>query len=142
MRVMSAPPVGKTKDAGWQIGVSRTVAHDLDAVWDFLLSSDGLGMWLGEGLEPPLVVGQEYRTADATCGEIRSLRPHDRIRLTWQPPGRSADATVQVAVTPAATGTTLRFHTERLADSTEREHMRAHWKSVADTIEAALADRS
>lgn len=135
---MSESTVGKTKDAGWQIGVSRTIPAGLDDVWSYLISPEGLAVWLGHELDTPLEVGDEYRTADGTQGEIRSLRPHDRIRLTWQPPDRPNDATVQIAVIPAATGCTIRFHTERLYDSDEREHMRTHWKAIADAIEDDL----
>jgi uncharacterized protein YndB with AHSA1/START domain len=138
---MNEASVGKTKGAGWQIGVSRTVPVDLDDVWSYLISTDGLAVWLGQDLNTPFKVGDEYRTADGTRGQIRSLRPHDRIRLTWQPPDRQDDATVQIAVTPAATGCTIRFHTERLYDSSEREHMRAHWRAIADAIEHDLTAR-
>ena len=41
--------VGLTKDAGWEIGVSRTVPHPLDEVWRLLTSDEGLALWLGEG---------------------------------------------------------------------------------------------
>ena len=44
--------VGRTKDAGFQIGVSRTVPHDAAAVWELLTSSVGLAVWLGELTEP------------------------------------------------------------------------------------------
>lgn len=135
---MTERPVGKTKDAGWQIGFSRTIQADIGDVWHYLVSPEGLAVWLGPGTETSLEVGSEYRTKDGTSGEIRSLRHFDRIRLTWQPPDRPSDATVQVAVTPTRTGCTLRFHTERLYDADERERMRAHWKVVADRIEAAL----
>ncbi len=138
---MNESTVGRTKDAGWQIGVSRTIPVDLDEVWDYLTSADGVAAWLGPGVDLPFEVGATYRTTDGTHGEIRSLRPHDRVRLTWQPPGRSEDATVQIAVTPAASGCTMRFHTERLADGAERERMRTHWKAIADTIEGALTAR-
>lgn len=30
---MTENPVGKTKDVGWQIGVSRTVAVDIGSGW-------------------------------------------------------------------------------------------------------------
>ena len=32
---------GLTKDAGWEIGVSRTVPYPVEQVWDLLLSSRG-----------------------------------------------------------------------------------------------------
>ena len=136
---MSKAPVGKTKDAGWQIGVSRTVPVDVDDAWEYLTSERGLAVWLGKGVGPPLARGQSYETTDGTRGEIRSFRPHDRIRVTWQPPDRPDHATVQIALQPAATGCTFRFHTERLHDGEERERMRDHWRSIAGTIEADLA---
>ena len=135
---MSERPVGKTKDAGWQIGVSRTIAVGLDAVWEYLTSSEGLAVWLGPGVETPLRKGQAYRTDDGTIGEIRSLRPLDRVRLTWRPANRADHATIQIALAPAKTGCTVRFHSERLRDSDEREKMREHWKTVANAIEAEL----
>jgi uncharacterized protein YndB with AHSA1/START domain len=136
---MTESPVGRTKDAGWQIGVSRTVHADIDEVWDYLVSPEGLSAWLGPGVATPLEVGQQYRTDDDIRGEIRSLRSRDRVRLTWQPPGRRGHATIQIALTPTKTGCTMRFHTERLVDADEREQMRSHWKRIADAIEETLS---
>ena len=42
-------PTGLTKDAGWQVGVSRTLPIDVGAAWDYLLSPAGLAHWLGDG---------------------------------------------------------------------------------------------
>ena len=95
---MDESTIGKTKSAGWQIGVSRTIPVPLDDAWSYLVSAAGLAVWLGRGIETPLHVGDEYRTVDGTHGEI-----------TWQSPDRPDDATVQIAVTPAAAGCTLRF---------------------------------
>jgi uncharacterized protein YndB with AHSA1/START domain len=131
-------PIGKTKDAGWQIGLSRTIPVDIGEVWRYLISPEGLAVWLGPGIETSLEVGSGYRASDGTSGQIRSLRHLDRIRLTWRPADRPSDATVQIAVTPTRTGCTIRFHTERLYDADERGRMRAHWEVVADRIEGAL----
>jgi uncharacterized protein YndB with AHSA1/START domain len=118
--------------------VSRTVRHPREAVWALLTSPEGTALWLGEGVALPTEPGTPYETADGTRGELRSRREHDRIRLTWQPPGWSHDSTVQVALSGAGGKTTLRFHQERLADSGERERQRTHWKAVAGRVEAAL----
>ena len=90
-------PVGKTKDAGWQIGVSRTVGAPAADVWELLVSERGTAIWLGAGarLGDP---GDRFEAADGTTGEIRSLRPLDRVRLTWRPPDWDHDSTVQVAI--------------------------------------------
>jgi hypothetical protein len=101
-------PVGKTKDAGWQIGVSRTVPLPPDEVWARL---EDTARWLG-----------------AEADDIRSIRPLDRIRVGWN------GTIVQVVIRPAASGTSVRFHQERLADADEREQQRAHWRSVLDDL--------
>ena len=139
---MRPRPTGHTKGAGWEIGVSRTVAFPLEEVWDFLTSPEGAAVWLGAGVQRLDEPGQAYQTAAGTSGEIRSFHPHDRIRLTWQPPGWAHDSTVQVTVTSAGGGRTMvRFHQERLADAAEREQQRAHWRAVLDAVVAALANR-
>lgn len=136
-----ARPVGLTRDAGWEVGASRTVPHALDEVWRLLASDEGLALWLGEGARLDPVRGSRYATADGTEGEVRGYREGNRIRLTWRPPGWSHDSTLQVAVTPARRGTTLRFHQERLADADERERQRERWRSVIGRLERALDAR-
>ncbi|MEU5369106.1 SRPBCC domain-containing protein [Streptomyces sp. NPDC005951] len=127
-------PTGLTQDAGWEIGVSRTIRRPLAAVWDFVTGPEGAALWLGLDGPLPTAKGAPYRTADGIDGEIRSYRPGDRVRLTH------GTSTVQVAVTPGSSEdrTVLRFHQERLASAEEREERRTHWKNVMDRIEAEL----
>ncbi|MDT0380630.1 SRPBCC domain-containing protein [Streptomyces sp. DSM 42041] len=135
-------PTGLTRDAGWQIGVSKTLPLPPEAVWDFLTCDEGLALWLGPGARLPRDKGAAYETPDGVRGELRSLRPADRVRLTWRPPGWAHDTTLQVAVSPApgtaGARTVLRFHQEHLADAAERERQRAHWRSVMDAVTDAL----
>lgn len=140
-RVMT--PTGLTQDAGWEIGVSKTLPLPPAEVWSFLSGPEGLAVWLGPGATLRGEPGSTYETADGTVGEVRSYHPEDRIRLTWQPLGWSHDTTVQVALSPArgdAQKTVLRFHQERLASAEERERQRAHWRSVIGAVRASLAD--
>jgi uncharacterized protein YndB with AHSA1/START domain len=131
--------VGRTKDAGWQIGVSKTLDHSVDDLWTFLTSPGGTALWLGEGVTVSPEPGEGYETAAGVRGETRSFTRHRRIRLTWQPPGWSHDTTLQVSVTPAGDGRArLGVHQERLADAAERELQRAHWQGVVNAIADAL----
>lgn len=134
-------PVGRTRGAGWQIGVSATLDAPVQQVWDLLTSSTGLRLWLGHGVGVLTEPGQPYETRDGIRGEVRSLHHRDRIRLTWQPSGWDHDSTVQVAVEAAGPDRTLlRFHQERLADAEERERQRTHWRSVLGSVTSALHD--
>jgi uncharacterized protein YndB with AHSA1/START domain len=128
-------PTGLTKDAGWEIGVSRTLAVPLEQAWTYLVE-EGTATWLGvETL--PAEPGAEI-AAPAGRGELRSHRPLDRIRLTWQPAGWDHETTIQVVVTGTAERTKVTFHQERLADAEERERQRAHWRAVLDRVAADL----
>ncbi|MCW3819996.1 SRPBCC domain-containing protein [Micromonospora sp. DR5-3] len=130
-------PTGLTRDAGWQIGVSRTLAHPAPVVWDFISSPEGLALWLGPGAVLTPQRGAPYRTAAGVTGEVRGYRPADRIRVTH------GTTTIQVALSPAADGarTMLRFHQERLASAEEREQQRAYWRRILDQVAAALDQR-
>lgn len=132
-------PTGRTKGAGWQIGVSATVQLPVQDVWAFLVSAEGLTLWLGLGVEVLDGRGQRYETTNGIAGEVRSLHPRDRVRLTWRPQAWDHDSTVQVAVTAAEPGrSVLRFHQERLVDAVEREQQREHWRTVLDAVVAEL----
>lgn len=138
---MSGPrrEVGRTRDAGWEIGVSKTIDRPVEQVWDFITSPEGTAIWLGEGVTVRAEPGTGYETATGVRGETRSFRELDRVRLTWQPAGWSHDTTLQLAVRSAGAGRAmLRIHQERLADATEREQQRRHWQSVIAALVAAL----
>jgi uncharacterized protein YndB with AHSA1/START domain len=132
-------PTGLTENAGWEIGVSRTLSADVGEVWALLTSPDGLALWLG-GLDTlPTELGEGYTTTDGGTRELRSRQERERVRLTWRPPG-GEESTVQVTVSRAGEGRTLlRFHQERLRDAGDRNRQRVHWRSVVDALQRALA---
>ncbi|MGW4895172.1 SRPBCC family protein [Kitasatospora sp. NPDC004240] len=132
-------PVGLTRDAGFEIGVSRTLPHPPEAVWELLTSARGTALWLGPGARLATEPGGPVTADDGSTGELRSLHPGARIRLTWRPPGRTGPTTVQLTVTPNGGRTVLRFHQERLADPEERSRQREHWRAVMDAVAAELA---
>ncbi|MEU0720338.1 SRPBCC domain-containing protein [Streptomyces lavendulocolor] len=130
-------PTGLTRDAGWEIGVSKTLPLPAAAVWDFIAGPEGIALWLGAvpgGL--PTERGAAYETAEGVTGEIRGYRPGDRVRLTH------GGTTLQVAVSAAGPGkAVLRFHQERLGSAEERERRRAHWQEVMRRVVRELAER-
>lgn len=131
--------VGRTRDAGWQIGVSKTLDHPATHVWDFITSPEGIAIWLGEGVSTVPARGEDYETDHGVRGETRSFRPLDRLRLTWQPPDWPHSTTLQLTVSPAGAGRCrLGVHQERLANAAERELQRTHWKAVVSALADAL----
>ena len=133
---MSAHHVGATQDAGFQIGVRRTVPVSEQQVWDVLLSPDGLRAWLG-GVAT-VEKGERFSFPGGLSGEIRVYKPGSHLRLTWQRPEWDEPSYVQVRVLPARTGTTLSFHQDHLAGPSDREEMKAHWEQVIERLFAML----
>jgi uncharacterized protein YndB with AHSA1/START domain len=131
-------PTGLTKDAGWEIGVSRTVATPIDQVWRLLTTSKGTSVWLGPGARLKRARGARYETANGIVGEVRSFRPLDRVRITWKPTDWNHDSTVQVSVSKRGEKTTVRFHQERLRSAAEREHQRSYWRRKMDELTPLL----
>jgi uncharacterized protein YndB with AHSA1/START domain len=127
--------IGKTKDAGWELGVRQTVRAPLPVVWTYLLG-EGLPVWLGDIDSLPTEKKAPYATRDGVRGTIRSYTENLRVRLGWQPSDWPHDTTLQLTVKEVAGGTTIGIHHENLADRDERKLMLGHWKNVID----ALAD--
>jgi uncharacterized protein YndB with AHSA1/START domain len=137
---VSDQALGQTKDAGWEVGVRRTLPISADRAWELIATPPGLDAWLC--IDPALRFekGLRYRTVNGTHGEIRSAEEGRLIRLTWQLPDMAHSSTLQVRVIPARSGTTIAFHHERLADAQMREAMRIRWRDALDTL-SEFADK-
>jgi uncharacterized protein YndB with AHSA1/START domain len=133
--------VGQTADAGFQIGVRRTVPLSLDEAWDLITSRPDL--WLSEGASIAFEKGERYAVPardgePGATGEVRVVKPGDRLRMTWQPEGWPAPATLQVTLLESASGkTAITFHREKLPEADAREAMRARWRGALERIAAA-----
>ena len=136
---MSVPEIGRTKDVGWEIGVSATVPFPLEQVWALVTSPEGVATWIGPGATLVPEKGATFEADDGTTGEVRSLRPEDRVRVTLRPAGWDHETTAQVTVSRSGPEkTVLRFHQEWLADAAERERQRTVWKAVLGRLRERL----
>ena len=122
--------VGQTADAGYQIGVQKTLPIPHEPAWDLLVVGPGREVWLGETQPLDLRKGQEYVTSNGVSGEIRSVAPGQRLRLTWSHPDLARPSTVQLMLIASGEKTSVRFHQEKLSSQDEREQMRRHWREV------------
>lgn len=131
--------LGQTADTGFQLGTQKTFSLAPSELWDFLFSRQGLRIWLGETTDFKLDEKTPYTTDNGTYGEVRTLDPGKRLRMTWQPADWDEPSTLQLYLTPTKTGTSLGFHQEKLADQEARAHMLKHWKAVLRKIEKQIS---
>ncbi|MCZ8511031.1 SRPBCC domain-containing protein [Paenibacillus filicis] len=124
-------PVGQTADAGFQIGVRRTLPLSPEQLWPMLVSKQGLSLWIGEQPVFRLEPGQRFSSKQGAFGELRVVKPSQQLRMTWQLPDWEVPSMLQIRLLPGSQGkTTLSFHQEKLAGAFAREEMRLHWEDV------------
>jgi uncharacterized protein YndB with AHSA1/START domain len=126
--------VGETAEAGFEIGVRRTYEVAPKRAWDVITRPSGLHAWLGDVERLMFEKGQTYETADGAMGEVRSVRPGERLRLTWRPLGWDEASMIQVTVIPLAGKSTVAFHQENLPSEKERERARKRWSAALDAL--------
>ena len=132
---MAERAVGKTKSAGWQAGMRRTLPIAPDDAWRLVTSPEGVRAWLGKGDAAPLDRGRAYTLADSSSGEVRVLKPGSHLRLTWHPDGWPRPSIIQVRVIPAAHGkATIALHQEHMPDAAARERRLKHFAAALDEL--------
>ena len=130
---------GQTAATGFEVGVTRTLPVKPKRAWEALTTAL-LPIWLDTAPGLQLVPGTRYTTASGTTGEIRTIKPGQRVRLTWRPTGWKRHSTLQLTVTPrrSTRGTCISFHQEHLPDVQAREAMRRHWREVLTRLASLL----
>jgi len=130
---------GKTASAGFQAGVRRTWSIALEDAWQWLVSPEGMRVWLGADLQDRASEGLAFETKDGVNGEFRVVHERVNVRLRWRKPEWERPSTVQVRVIEAASGrTTFSFHQEQLPDAEAREAMKRHWEAVSADVGRAV----
>ncbi len=130
--------VGQTGLVGYEIGAQKMMTISPEEAWDLITSPKGRAIWLGDSDNLSLMSGEKYATKEGTIGEIRTIKPGERIRLSFQPKGWDKPSTLQVTIfCPRNTKdkTNIHFHQEKLPNAQMREQMRHHWHNVLITLE-------
>jgi hypothetical protein len=130
-------PVGLTKDAGWQFGLSKTFPYSQKYLWDFMFSDKGLPIWLGE-LNEELNINKAYKTKEGIEGFVRIFTPYSHIRMNWKKKNWENTSIVQVRVIGNEKKATISFHQDHLSDNNQREEMKLYWNKKMIEIKNAI----
>ncbi|UOO38443.1 SRPBCC domain-containing protein [Oscillospiraceae bacterium CM] len=131
---------GKTKAAGYEIGLRKTFPVDSVAVWALLMSADAVALWLGRASDLTIEEGKTYRLENGATGEFRVVRPGSHVRLAYKTADAEAASTIQLRVIAKENGkATVSFHQEKLDSAEARAHAAEHWSRVMKQLENLLA---
>lgn len=130
--------VGQAPNGTFQVGTRRTIAATADRAWAWLVERPGRDRWLGrtDAFRPEK--GVRFATEEGVAGEVRAVRPGERLRLAWEPTDGSRRSTLQATVAPKGDRCTVGFHHEGLPDAAARRRMRDRWRSALDALEEDL----
>ncbi len=133
-------PVGQTRDAGFQVGLRKTIPCTFRPAWRLITSPAGLAIWSGGGRVREWVRGAVIKYPDGTAGEVRVYKPDSHIRLTCQPPGWERPSIIQVRVIDRGDRTVLAFHQEHIPDAENRENRRVFFEAAMAELEQRLTE--
>ncbi|MCU6791997.1 SRPBCC domain-containing protein [Paenibacillus sp. WQ 127069] len=127
--------IGQTASVGFQVGVRRTLPISQEQAWVFLISSEGLKLWLGDLPSLNLNVGESFRSKEGITGQLRVVKPFQQLRMTWGTKDWEQPSTLQIRLlSDKPDKTTISFHQEKLDSSNTREQMKLHWEQVLAAI--------
>lgn len=145
-RMTDKQPTGQslaTTD-GALIQLSRSIAHPVDRVWEFLTDSDQLGRWYGTYTGEPGSgeVSLTFVESPDQEGKVRidDCSPSERLAVTLlDAPG--GDWTLAVALEADGDEATSLTFTQTLSDFSGAGDIGPGWEYYLDRLEAVLDDR-
>jgi hypothetical protein len=118
---------GQTMDAGFQVGINKTIPVPHKKLWALIFVENRLGLFqdnklnLAEGLTGVNSRGVSYK--------ITTYRPYSHIRMQWRLPNWDEYSILQIRLNAKTdNNTTLSIHQEKLKNKNTREAMKLFWK--------------
>ena len=133
--------IGKTKDAGFQFGIRKTIPISAEKAWDFLISNKGLNVWLGS-LSNELEIDKEFVTENGITGSVRVFNVSSHIRLNWKPKNWQNTSTLQIRVIGDNKKATIAIHQEKLLDFEQRTEMKEYWSLIINKLTEEMINSS
>jgi hypothetical protein len=131
--------IGLTKKHGFQISVSKTFTVFHEFMWDFVLSEEGIKLWLGDINMVDFELKTPFKTKTGTECELRSFKPGLYIKFNYKPENWTKLSKIEIRIDKRKGGF-ARFGVlhSHLISLTQRSAMKKHWDSVIKEIEKAV----
>ena len=122
---------GYSETNGFSTAASRTFPMGTAELWKFIFSAKALKCWLKPLSEFSLQPKAAYEAENGVFGQVRTLKPRERLRMTWQEEDWAKASVLQIAFIPrTAHKSVLVFQQDKLPNGRARAQMRDYWKQV------------
>lgn len=131
---------GRNAKGEYSLSVTKTLNCDAQTLWKWLVSSQGLAIWLTPMSPIQFAKGAQFEVEGGIFGEIRTFKKDLRMRLTWQEEEWSRAAILQIYIVSRPNKKCLMVFThEGLKTARAKEEMRVHWREkliqISDTLQ-------
>ncbi len=128
---------GQSLKGTYSATLTKTVPVSSQKVWRWLKSEQGIEFWLKPLSPLQLKPGEVYEVDGGIFGEVRTVKPGARIRLTWQDGEWEKHTVVQVSVYPRSEQKTmLVIQHDGLQTAKLKSDLRVYWRKIIN--EAAI----
>jgi uncharacterized protein YndB with AHSA1/START domain len=132
---------GQNEKGLYQVTVTKMMNIAPKKMWDFLSSPEGLNVWLKPLSEFHMEKGESFEVSGGIFGEVRTIKPPEKVRLKWEDPDWARKSVVQIYVLPRPTEKNrcmLVIMHEELMNPRIKEKQRTYWKGIVTEIEEAI----
>lgn len=118
---------------------TKTIAVSAAKLFAFLISDEGLEIWLSPLSEMKFETGTPYERMGGVFGEVRGFTRGKKIRLTWIDEEWPRKTTLQLHLVPRGEGKCMIVidHID-LPTMKAKNDMHAHWRKVVDRLSETL----
>lgn len=126
---------GQNQKGEYSTTATKTFPIDAKAAWKLLFSPKGLALWLnpldGLALKP----GSVYEVAEGAYGQVRTILPGKRIRLSWQEAHWRKASFIQMHLVPRAKGKCMVVIShDTLATAEIKSELKERWRKALDGL--------
>jgi activator of HSP90 ATPase len=130
----------KIKDLGFQVSVSKVFSVSTETMWEFLLSEQGIAVWLGKILIDDFEIQKSFVTYEGIEGKLTVFVPNCHLRLKWKPKHWQKLSTIELRVTNRKGKASVIFHQTDFFEIEKREEMRTYWKGIISKMNDLLTN--
>jgi activator of HSP90 ATPase len=132
----------KAKDIGFQVSVSKVFSVTTETMWEFLLSEEGIAVWLGKFPIDDFDIQKPFVTEAGIEGKLTVFIPDCHLRLKWKPKHWQKLSTIELRVTNRKGKATVIFHQTGFFEIEKREEMRTYWKNIISKMMEKLKNKN
>ncbi len=122
------------KNLGFQYSIRKTFPVSVDVLWEFILSEQGILVWLGTMDITDFELNKSFKTQEGIEGKVTTFKPDCHFRMSWKPPHWDKPSIIELRITNNKGRAAMVIHQTRFFEFEKREEMKIYWSNVIERM--------